>query len=418
MCHNMNLILNKLSVYGHYTDDERDCVKHERFDQPGRSVVHVHRFCDADFAGHYRGWVRGLGDRPSPGLLQQHPQRLRFISALMAILISVSPFNFVNAATLDFGTGHTPGGASVLIGNAGLCSSGLQGHWRFDFTPERNIKINSATFYVASTSTGGLPDLYVVTSTLQMNLGSGFENVDFSTSSIGGPDVNLQSMNNDAQTATFIYNGLDVPSGSTVRFLFSDETSSLLSITGNYIQGSLAFSSSTENITNFAVVCPGHTTPLNGLIPFFSINVALGDLPLPESTYDGFFSTNTPSFLWGSTSPTLYGDGIVGQHFNSFVGSATNTFPLCVAYSWLSLIDTAEKLTSGGQNSQSIIFAGGIIPTTTLSLSQAPSVFASIGLVNILNLIIPFTEALAWLSLGYFIFKDLFMGSNDQQNYD
>jgi len=135
--------------------------------------------------------------------------------------------------------------------------------------------------------------------------------------------------------------------------------------------------------------------------------------PVPTSTYDGTFSGTAGSIGFGTSTVSL-SDGIYSAKFQSMFGAATGTFPLCLVSPWIAFMDVLQGFTSVPQTANSMQINGLMgAPTTTLSLGSASTTFAQIGLKPILDLLIPFLEAMAWLSLGYFIFADLFTKPND-----
>jgi len=135
--------------------------------------------------------------------------------------------------------------------------------------------------------------------------------------------------------------------------------------------------------------------------------------PVPTSTYDGTFSGTAGSIGFGTSTVSL-SDGIYSAKFQSMFGAATGTFPLCLVSPWIAFMDVFQGFTQNPQSAGTIVisepFGAG---TTTLSLANASGTFAAIGLVSITDLLFPFLEALAWLTFGVVVFRDIFMKESE-----
>lgn len=100
--------------------------------------------------------------------------------------------------------------------------------------------------------------------------------------------------------------------------------------------------------------------------------------------------------------------------FESFVGEAADTFPLCLTTPWFNLFDLLIA------NTQSNSYIGYTVEvfgsSTTFNLSAAPDTFATIGLEGPYNMIIEFLQGVGWLTFGWFIFRDVFWkGHNEHE---
>jgi len=162
-------------------------------------------------------------------------------------------------------------------------------------------------------------------------------------------------------------------------------------------------SNSTGNGAGYPVWAINGTRQDNGSNP----------VEVPTSTYDGTFSGTVGSVGFSSGSYTLP-DGIYSGKFSNLFGDAADVFPLCFVSPWVAWLDVFQGFSQVEQTPVSMVisepFGAG---TTTITLTDVDTVFADIGLRDILDLLFPFLEAMCWLSLGVIIFRDLFSTSND-----
>jgi len=168
---------------------------------------------------------------------------------------------------------------------------------------------------------------------------------------------------------------------------------------------------------------PGFWTLLSSTDLYFKIYDDAGN-PVVGTDFQATGQNNTNSLVPTSTSANTYTSFIPSVGFSgsytasstrsmqnkvdTFLGSSTGTFPMCIVYPWFTLIDVFQANTSSGTSQSITINAAGIIPTSTWSLSSLPTFIASVGAKTFIDDTVRFIEPLLWLSLGLFIFVDLF----------
>lgn len=150
----------------------------------------------------------------------------------------------------------------------------------------------------------------------------------------------------------------------------------------------------------------------NGFIYATSITAVIP----PGSLESGALNGYVPGTFWTLDATTTISTQFQDKA-NSFLGAATGTFPMCLTYPWFSLIDFFVGNTTGTATQSLTIAGAGIIPTTTLSLAEFPDVLADTAAKPVLDPIIAGLQALAWLSLGLYIFTDVF-GKKEQNESD
>jgi len=152
--------------------------------------------------------------------------------------------------------------------------------------------------------------------------------------------------------------------------------------------------------------------------PLWQLNGTFQDngsnpVDVPTSTYDGTYSDLLPGIGFG-TGTAVLPSGIYSAKFSNMFGSATGTFPLCMVAPWIAFLDVFQGFTQVQQSATTIVLTsplGG--DTIVLSLASASSTFAAIGLKNVLDLLLPFLEGLAWLTFGVVVFRRIFMNESE-----
>jgi len=429
----MNVTLNT-KKHGHNVHDKRGGVGDNDADLACRRAVLVHRRDHPDFARAGRGWLRGLGHPAHSSDVPLRSQIVQLASLCTAVLLGLSfAFPTFGASPTLIMSSTSTIDAIPLVSVASRYNETTSAPctyakmvWSWTATEDSfitKLTINAKT----SPASGNDPfsvDAYLFAWTQTMH--------DVNAVPIIVYADNYTQWTGTPTTTSFTFSSpiLTALAGQKLYF----EVGPSLEIP-QYEGGGGPFSSNAivvdrassthSNASTTDSIFLGHpnecTTPNTD--PFFKPAFALygyvlaGAEPpgssVPTSTYDGTYSEFLPTIGFTTSSPNLPG-GIFTGKINNMFGAAAVTFPLCVVTPWIAFMDVLQGFTSVPQTANSMQINGLMgAPTTTLSLGSASTTFAQIGLKPILDLLIPFLEAMAWLSLGYFIFADLFTKPND-----
>lgn len=124
-----------------------------------------------------------------------------------------------------------------------------------------------------------------------------------------------------------------------------------------------------------------------------------------------------PSFGWGYSTATGNGTATttMEDHLNASLGATTNTFPVCLSYSWAGFLDTIMGITDGTASPQKMRFSqtlGGQTNELEIDLARSTA-FSDPNFLSIVEKIQGYAMAMLWLMFGLFVIFDLFLGHRE-----
>jgi len=124
------------------------------------------------------------------------------------------------------------------------------------------------------------------------------------------------------------------------------------------------------------------------------------------------FGTMLPTIEWSAATTSGNGtaSSTLSQKFDWAIGSATTTFPACIAWSWMQIVDTFVGMTKGDISAQGFKITPHFVASSTpYTLTTTSTVFTT-DLPHFAEFTTMWQNAfavLAWTGFGIFIIKDV-----------
>jgi len=277
----------------------------------------------------------------------------------------------------------------------------------FEFTPTQTFSIEKVEMAMFATW-GSVADI-----TIQNHLGQ------WKVLTTQTVDQSYATLESGTSSAPYLIAYKDQPTSIYIQpFPIFAATGSLAVNTGNE-SGTLIPDDDSRTYAYTQTLCAGTSPILDSagsfkmkiwgtLIDEQSVVPPGTDTPIPTSTYDNTFADAIPDLSWGSSTNALTTSTFYGTKINNMFGSATNTFPLCMVPPWFALLDSLSGATATNTPQTLVLGGAGIVPTTTFSLEQMPTVLANVGAKTAIETFTTFIKGLLWLAFGLYVFMDIF----------
>jgi hypothetical protein len=144
-------------------------------------------------------------------------------------------------------------------------------------------------------------------------------------------------------------------------------------------------------------------------IAFYLLN---GEGSGTSTSLEAALAAVLPTFGWDEATGTGNGMNthVLTEQLNENIGNATATFPVCLTYNWLDLVDQFQGMTQGTIGAQRFHVTSNLGTPSTLNLDLSRSTVATGTAFNgIVDKIQLFWAALEWFLFGAFVWWDLFI---------
>lgn len=395
--------------HGHNLHECRHLVFHDDADVARRCVVHVSNRHTADSSGSCSPGIRHLGGPARSSRLSRSAAGVKIGTGIAGALFGVLFAFQAHAALLYDNTaaGTTCTGCTVVSYAPNQTSCYEDNHLLVTFSPTVSFRVEKIEMAMFS---GEAVSLYI---DVENHLGQ------WKTLQVGPMDQNYATYESGTSTApqVILYaNQLAELSYSVFPgYTTTSDANTHFGQELGIISDTTVYQIDNCNTNTLSEVYGSPKMKIWGtLLDEESTNAPGTEVPLPTSTYDGTYASSIPMISWSSSSNVLTTSTFFGTKINNMMGNATNTFPLCLVPPWFRLIDILAGATATNTAQTLIIQSAGIVPTSTISLQQFPTVLAMTGANNALTTLIAFGKMLAWSLFGLYVFTDIFKPKNNE----
>jgi len=166
---------------------------------------------------------------------------------------------------------------------------------------------------------------------------------------------------------------------------------------------------------------PNDTDSYFALVPALTslyLDYASGTVDEEETIVNAwtpYLPTMTWNYATGSGNGTA--TSTFGNRFAFGLGSATSTFPMCLAQSWFDFFGSIAGMGNGGTDGQAIKIQthyGGVTSTHVISTTSTAFTTDLLGFTTMKNMFHSWFAILAWTMWGIFVIKDIMSRKGNQ----